>query len=168
MWAIEYARTREVPFLGTCGGYQHALLEYARRVLALENAAHAELNPAAALPILDRMQCPLVEESQKVIVTDHQFRTIYGADSGLEGFHCSYGLNPNYESVFAGSPMKIVARSIEGQSRAFRLESHPFFIGTQFQPERKALTGSLHPAVSAFFNAAVACGLSSPQEHANR
>lgn len=28
--AIRYARERGVPFLGTCGGFQHAVLEYAR------------------------------------------------------------------------------------------------------------------------------------------
>src|SRR5690242_14160890 len=28
--AIRFARERGVPFLGTCGGFQHALIEYAR------------------------------------------------------------------------------------------------------------------------------------------
>jgi CTP synthase (UTP-ammonia lyase) len=152
--AIEYARTHSVPFLGTCGGYQHALLEFARHVLGLKNAGHTELDPAAPLPLLDRMQCSLIEQSQKIIVTDDEFRSMYGADSGLEGFHCSFGLNPNYESVFVGSAMKIAARAADGQARAFRLEGHPFFIGTQFQPERKALLGALHPLVQRFFSAA--------------
>jgi CTP synthase (UTP-ammonia lyase) len=31
--AIRFARERQVPFLGTCGGFQHALLEYARNHL---------------------------------------------------------------------------------------------------------------------------------------
>src|SRR5206468_9697656 len=33
LWAIRFARERGVPFLGTCGGFQHALLEYARNVV---------------------------------------------------------------------------------------------------------------------------------------
>jgi CTP synthase (UTP-ammonia lyase) len=152
--AIQFARTHSVPFLGTCGGYQHALLEFARDVLGLNNSGHTELDPAAPVPLLDRMHCALIEQSQKIVVTDQQFRSIYGADSGLEAYHCSYGLNPHYEPVFAGSPMKIVARSVDGQARAFRLEGHPFFIGTQFQPERQALAGSIHPLVRAFFSAA--------------
>jgi CTP synthase (UTP-ammonia lyase) len=154
LWAIEYARTHSVPFLGTCGGYQHALLEFARNVLGLKNSGHTELDPATSVPLLDRMQCSLIEQFQKIIVTDDKFRAIYGADSGLEGFHCSYGLNPNYERVFTGSAMKIAARAADGQARAFRLEGHRFFIGTQFQPERQALSGALHPLVQRFFSAA--------------
>ena len=154
LWAIQYARVHCVAFLGTCGGYQHALLEYARNVLGLKNSGHTELDPAAAMPLLHPMQCGLIEQSQKIAVTDKEFRSMYGGDSGLEGFRCSYGLNPKYEHVFAGSSMKIVARAQDGQARAFRLEGHPFFIGTQFQPERRALSGSLHPLVQAFLSAA--------------
>ena len=39
--AIRYARERQVPFLGTCGGFQHAVLEYARNVLGWADAGHA-------------------------------------------------------------------------------------------------------------------------------
>lgn len=151
LWAIRYARTHAVPFLGTCGGYQHALLEYARNVLNLKTADHAENNPAAVMPLLDRMQCSLTEQSQEIFAVSKEFRALYGADSGVEGFCCSYGLNPKYERLFRDSPMQIVARSADGQARAFRLEGHPFFIGTHFQPERHALAGSIHPLVNAFF-----------------
>src|SRR6185295_6850166 len=41
LWAIEWARTRRIPFLGTCGGFQHALLEFVRHALARGDAAHA-------------------------------------------------------------------------------------------------------------------------------
>src|SRR5690348_13523420 len=50
--AIRFARERGVPFLGTCGGFQHALIEYARNVLGLAAADHAESNPDAALPLI--------------------------------------------------------------------------------------------------------------------
>ena len=43
---IEYARTRDVPFLGTCGGFQYALIEFSRNVLLLLDADSAE-NAAA-------------------------------------------------------------------------------------------------------------------------
>src|SRR5690242_11138867 len=59
LWAISYARTHAVTFLGTCGGYQHALLEYARHVLGLKDSGHTELDPATSLPLLDRMRCAL-------------------------------------------------------------------------------------------------------------
>src|SRR5437879_340498 len=52
LYAIQCARTTPVPFLGTCGGFQHALIEYARNVLGLTNANHAETSPNAALPLV--------------------------------------------------------------------------------------------------------------------
>jgi CTP synthase (UTP-ammonia lyase) len=158
LWAIQYARTRSVPFLGTCGGYQHALLEYARNVLGFNNAGHSELDPTTPLPLLHRMECSLVEESQKILITNEEFRQMYGSESSLEGFRCRYGLNPKYEELFANTPLQIVARSEGGQARACQLKGHPFFVGTQFQPERRALQSSIHPLVSSFF---VHCGSSS-------
>src|ERR1700749_2835468 len=44
--AIRFAREEQMPFLGTCGGFQHAIVEYARNVLGMTNADHAENNPA--------------------------------------------------------------------------------------------------------------------------
>src|SRR3989442_15811741 len=39
--AIRYARENKVPFLGTCGGFQHLVIEYARNVLGIRDADHA-------------------------------------------------------------------------------------------------------------------------------
>src|SRR5881397_3066331 len=50
--AIRFARERGVPFLGTCGGFQHALIEYARDVLGILDADHAESNPGAATQLI--------------------------------------------------------------------------------------------------------------------
>jgi CTP synthase (UTP-ammonia lyase) len=154
LWAIQFAREHNRPFLGTCGGFQYALLEYARNVLGLPQAEHAETHPEAALLLLTRLQCSLVEASQKIVVTETgTFRDAYGAETGEEGFRCNYGLNPKFEHVFKDGPMQIAARSAEGEARGFQLRGHRFFIGTLFQPERRALKGAVHPLVSAFFAA---------------
>jgi CTP synthase (UTP-ammonia lyase) len=47
---FKFAREQRVPFLGTCGGYQHMIIEYARNVLGLTGANHAESNPAVLTP----------------------------------------------------------------------------------------------------------------------
>jgi len=39
---IRFARERNVPFLGTCGGFQHVLIEFARNVLGIADADSAE------------------------------------------------------------------------------------------------------------------------------
>ena len=43
--AIRFAREKSRPFLGTCGGFQHAIVEYARAVLGWSDAEHAETAP---------------------------------------------------------------------------------------------------------------------------
>ena len=40
--AIRFARETKRPFLGTCGGFQHALIEFARNVIGVTGADHAE------------------------------------------------------------------------------------------------------------------------------
>src|SRR5437763_4883736 len=61
--AIRFARESGSPFLGTCGGFQHALLEYARHVLGFGGAEHAETSPEAAMPLIAPLSCSLVEKS---------------------------------------------------------------------------------------------------------
>jgi Glutamine amidotransferase class-I len=59
--AIRYAREHRVPFLGTCGGFQHAVLEYARDVLGWADAEHAETAPGASRAVISPLACALVE-----------------------------------------------------------------------------------------------------------
>jgi len=154
LWAIEFARTRDVPFLGTCGGFQHALLEFVRHVLGREKAAHAELEPEAPFPLIAPLACALVEKSELIQPTGQgRFAQWYGSAS-TEGFCCSFGLNPACEELLNKTNLRIVARGPSGDVRAVELREHPFFIGTLFQPERTALKGELHPIITAFIRAA--------------
>jgi CTP synthase (UTP-ammonia lyase) len=152
--AIRFAREHKRPFLGSCGGFQHALLEYARNVFGLD-AAHAESAPDATMPLISRLSCSLVEQRAGVtFVEGSRLRTIYGTDQAEEGYRCNYGLNPEYEALLFGSDLKIAARDAAGEVRAIELSGHPFFIPTLFQPERAALQGAEHPLITAFVEAA--------------
>jgi CTP synthase (UTP-ammonia lyase) len=57
--AIRHARESGVPFLGTCGGFQHAIIEYARNVLGWADAEHAETAPDAARAVISLLECTL-------------------------------------------------------------------------------------------------------------
>lgn len=153
--AIEVAREMRIPFLGSCGGFQHALLEYARNVLGLEHAAHAELEPAASEPLIAPLACALVEKSERIhLVQRTRLHRIYGTDVATEGYHCSYGPNPRFEALLSESPLTINARADNGEVRGVELDGHPFYVATLFQPERAALAGSRHPLIEAFLSAA--------------
>jgi len=153
--AIRFAREHAVPFLGTCGGSQHALIEYARHVLGLTEADHAESNPEAELPLIAPLACSLVEASATIFLKrDSRIAAIYGIVEIVEQYHCSFGLNPKYVSLFEQGNMHFTGHDIDGEVRVFELAGHPFFFGTLFQPERSALTGRVHPLIKAYLQAA--------------
>ena len=153
--AIRFARESGMPFLGTCGGCQHAILEYARNELGIRDAQHAESSPDALLPLIAPLSCALVEERGTVTLdAGSRVREIYGRDSVEEGYHCSYGLNPGLEHLLAGSKLLITGRDEQGEARVLELVGGGFYLLTQFQPERSALGGTLPPIVAAFIAAA--------------
>ena len=155
--AIRFARTSPRPFLGTCGGFQHALLEYAQAVWGID-AVHAELDGNAENPVIAPLTCALKEVRGGLrFEPGSRLRKIYDRDTASEEYHCSYGFNPLYVDRLQTGPLKIAARDDESSVRAVELDGHPFFIGTLFQPERAALREQVPPLVKAFV-AAVAGG----------
>ena len=152
--AIRYAREHSVPFLGTCGGFQHALLEYARGVLGWNDAEHAEKAPAAQRPLIAPLACALVEQRGDVrFVPGSRIARAYGTDTAAEDYHCSYGLNPAFAAELLRGALHATAHDVAGAVRAVELGGHLFFVATLFQPERAALTGRLPPLVAAFVDA---------------
>jgi CTP synthase (UTP-ammonia lyase) len=152
--AIRVARERGVPFLGTCGGFQHALLEYAGAVWGVTAPAHAELDPSAADPVIAPLACTLVEQSGTIrCEPGSRLLGIYGSSEAVEGYHCSYGLNSSCAGQLAGGPLRVAARDLAGDVRAVELDGHPFFVATLFQPERSGLEGRRHPLIAAFVDA---------------
>src|SRR4051794_29886377 len=57
---IRFAREGDLPFIGTCGGFQHAVIEYARNVLGFADAQHAEYDPYASRLFVSELTCSLV------------------------------------------------------------------------------------------------------------
>jgi CTP synthase (UTP-ammonia lyase) len=153
--AIRFAREEERPFLGTCGGFQHALIEYARNVLGIAGADHAETGVEGADLVVTPLACALVGQTGGVVLkAGTRIREICGSDRLVEGYHCSYGVNPVYRARFEAAGLRFCAEDDAGDVRAFELAGHPFFIGTLFQPERRALQGTVHPLCMAFLRAA--------------
>jgi len=57
---IQYAREKGIPVLGTCGGFQHMVIEFARNVLGIVDAQHAEYNPYSSKLVVNPLSCSLV------------------------------------------------------------------------------------------------------------
>ena len=156
--AIQWAREQQVPFLGTCAGFQFALIEYSRNVLRAANTAHAEMDPLDPDPLIAPLVCSLFgTEGEMSLVHGSILHKAYGTLTVREPYRCSYALNRNrYESVFAGD-LNVTARDPNGEARGIELSGHPFYVGTLFQPEQRALKGELPPVVRQFILAVEQC-----------
>ena len=152
--AIRFAREQRRPFLGTCGGFQHAVLEYARNVLGWSDAEHGETNPDAARALLTPLACSLVEAVDTIHLQEGSLiAQAYENAEIREGYRCRYGMNPQFEEELLKRELHAVGHDSEHGLRAVELGDHPFFVATLFQPERAALKGILPPLVGAFVEA---------------
>src|SRR5206468_3349855 len=84
--AIRYARTQPIPFLGTCGGFQHAVMEYAEAVWGID-AFHAETNPNTINPVIAPLLCSLIDVTSGLhFEPTSRLRKIYGHDTAHEEY----------------------------------------------------------------------------------
>lgn len=152
--AIRFAREQQRPFLGTCGGFQHAVLEYARNVLGWADAEHGETSPDAKRAVLTSLTCSLVEAVDSIhLVEGSLLAKAYEKSEIHEGYHCRYGVNPQFEQELLNQRLTAVGHDSNGDLRAVELKGHPFFVATLFQPERAALKDRLPPLVRALIDA---------------
>ncbi|MEO3988981.1 CTP synthase C-terminal region-related (seleno)protein [Pseudocitrobacter cyperus] len=152
--AIRHARENGLPFLGTCGGFQHAIVEYARNVMGWEDAAHAETDSEGRM-VIAPLSCSLVEKNDTIeLRANTLIARAYGRDEIEEGYHCNYGISEEFASALNDQPLGVTGWDEEGEIRAVELVTHPFFVATLFQHERNALEGRPAPLVQAFLYAA--------------
>jgi CTP synthase (UTP-ammonia lyase) len=152
--AIRFAREQRRPFLGTCGGFQHAVLEYARNVLGWADAEHGELVPDAKRAVITPLSCALVEANDTVRLEPYtRIAHAYGSLDIHEGYRCRYGMNPEFAHALLEGEMIASGHDAASDLRAIELRNHPFFVATLFQPERAALNGTTPPLAIALLTA---------------
>ena len=161
--AVRTARERRIPFLGTCGGFQHALLEYARDVCGLSTVQNAETSPEARDQLIVPLECSLVGHEEAVMVVPGTLAAkITGPGRRTERYHCAYGLNPAYLDALTCGGLRFSGFDDSGQVRIMELPGHPFFIGTLFQPELDGDGTHPHPVIVALAAAAAEHATASP------
>ncbi|RKP47975.1 hypothetical protein D7Z26_22475 [Cohnella endophytica] len=153
---IRYARERKIPMLGTCGGFQHMILEIARHMLGHAEADHSEMNPEASSLWVTPLTCTVSETTNEFfLVPGSQVASIYGAEEVIEQYGtCNYGPNPEFAPLLEKAGFRVAGRDGDGETRIMELDGHPFFIGALFQPERSAFRDVVHPLIRAFIGSA--------------
>ncbi len=152
--AARVARTERIPFLGTCGGFQHAMLEFARDVCGLAEARHAENGPGGTSPddLIVALSCSLAGHEAAIELTAGSLvERLLGAGRTVERYHCSYGLSPAYLDLLRAHGMRFTGHDESGEVRVAELPDHPFFLATLFQPE--LASEAPHPLIRGFAQA---------------
>jgi len=163
LMAVRRARERGLPFLGTCGGFQHAVIEFARNVCGIRDADHAETNPHASSLLVAPLACALREVAGQIrLDAGSMIRAAYGREWIEEEYMCGYGLNPEFRGVLEEHGMRFTGWDEAGDVRSMELPAHPFFAATLFQPERGALASHTPPLVRAFVRAAASVHAPAP------
>jgi CTP synthase (UTP-ammonia lyase) len=153
---IRHAREQRIPCLGTCGGCQHIIVEYARNVLGFKDARHAEYDPYASELFVSELECSLAGRELRVaLVPGSRVAQIYGTTDAVERYYCNFGINPDKVPLLRNGPLQITGSDAEGEVRVVELPDHPFFVGTLFVPQMRSTPERPHPLVTAFVRAAV-------------
>lgn len=153
---IQYAREQGVPFIGTCGGFQHVVLEYARNVLGFADAAHAESDPDASVLFISALACSLVGQTLRIRLDPaSRVFVMYQRAVIEEQYYCQFGLNPRYQSTLHDGGLRVVGVDNQQEARIVELPDHPFFVATLFVPPLSSTPEQPHPLLLAYLQAAV-------------
>lgn len=166
LYAIEYARTNNVPYLGLCLGMQLSIVEYARNVAGLTDAHSIELNPGTPYPVIALMpdqngvmdiggtlrlgSCPCV------LAEDSKAYALYNEKNIQERHRHRYEVNNAYRDILTEHGLKLSGTSPDGRIvEMIEIPNHPFFLATQAHPELKSRPNRPHPLFKGFIAAAL-------------
>lgn len=164
---VRFARENNVPFFGICLGMQLAVVEFARNVLGLDNAASSEMNPEATHKVIDLM------ESQKNVVNkggtmrlgSYPCRLeegslaaqLYDSSQITERHRHRYEFNNAYLKQYNEAGMRTSGiNPSTNLVEVIELSGHRYFVGCQFHPELKSTVMNPHPLFVGFVKAALA------------
>jgi len=152
---IRYARENDVPFIGTCGGCQHAIVEFARNVMGIKDAEHAEEHPDAGNLFVTPLTCSLVGIIEEVkILPRTRASKVYGVKSTMEKFYCNYGLNPKRRGDIEKSGLHVSGVDNGREVRILELPKARFYFATLFVPQTTSTPDHPHSMITGFLKAA--------------
>lgn len=162
----QYAREKNIPFLGICLGMQCAVIEFARNVLNLEGAHSTEINHKTKYPVIDLMeeQKSVIDKGgtmrlggyKCIINKDSKAWQSYGKTEVVERHRHRYEFNDKYKEVFRKGGM--VPAGINPDSNLVEIveiPTHKWFIGVQFHPEYSSTVINPHPLFVDFIKACI-------------
>jgi len=159
-----YAREKNIPYLGICFGFQLAAIAFGRNVLNLEDANSTEIKKEAKNPVVDLLpdQKNVLDMGGSLRLGGHEIKLkpktlaqkIYNSDLIKKRHRHRYEINTKYLSEFEKEGMMFSAESDEGKRmEILEIPTHKFYLGVQFHPEFNSRPGFPEESFLAFVKA---------------
>ncbi|GAA1132139.1 glutamine amidotransferase-related protein [Nocardioides aquiterrae] len=160
--ALTTVRERGIPFLGSCGGLQYAVLEFVQSVLGAA-ATHAESDGERDDNVVVPLACSLYGE-ERLVTPVAGTRFAGWVPEPFAGMHfCNYAPSAEVVARLEAAGVVVGATADDAGAEVLEFPDHPFYVGSMFQPHVGALAGTpVHPLVRAFTDAVRAGRTPSP------
>ena len=163
--AVQFARERNVPFLGICLGLQCAVIETARHLVGLSDANSSEFNPECSHPVIHIMeeQKGITEKGGTMrlglypcdLLDGSAAKSAYGNSRISERHRHRYEFNNEYREMLAEAGIIYSGLSPDGQLvEIVERPDHRWFVACQFHPEFTSTPLKPNPLFIAFIKAA--------------
>jgi len=164
--AAQFAREREIPYLGLCRGMQQMVIEFARNVMGWDGATSTEFDPESPYPVIS-----LLEEQEGVenlggtMRLGHYPCAIQPGSKAADAYDVTlvderhrhrWEFNNAFREELEAGGVIASGTSPDGTLvEICELRDHPFMVGSQFHPELRSRPGRPHPLFAAFMAAIV-------------
>jgi CTP synthase len=163
--AANFAREKNIPYLGICFGFQLAAIAFGRSVCNFADANSTELEPNTTNPIVDllpeqktvsNMGGSLRLGAHEILVRGNTiaYKT-YNSNKVVRRHRHRYEINKKYLDVFEKNGMVFSAESDNAKRmEILEIPSHKFYFGVQFHPEFNSRPGYPEESFESFIRAA--------------
>jgi CTP synthase (UTP-ammonia lyase) len=151
--ALSVVRTQGIPFLGTCGGMQYAVLEFLR-VVCGQPATHEESDGTQDDNAVSALACSLYGEERLVTPVPGSRFGSWVAEPFLGVHYCNYAATADAIAQLTRAGVVVGATAPDAGAEVLEFPNHPFYVTSMFQPHIGASRGAaLHPLIRAFAGA---------------
>jgi CTP synthase len=162
--AANFAREKNIPYLGICFGFQLAAVAFGRYVCNFKDSNSTELDPNTTNPVVDllpeqktvsNMGGSLRLGAHEILVkNDTLAYKTYNTAKVMRRHRHRYEINKKYLDIFEKNGMIFSAESDNAKRmEILEIPSHKFYFGVQFHPEFNSRPGFPEESFQAFVNA---------------
>jgi CTP synthase len=172
--AVEYARTRCIPYLGICLGMQVAVIEFARHMAGMKDAHSTEFQLKTPFPVIGLITEWTDNDGQLeqrdldsdlggtmrlggqtcILAKGSLARKVYGADEIIERHRHRYEFNNTLRQQLIDAGLLISGVSQDDLVEIVELKDHPWFLACQFHPEFTSSPRDGHALFTSYVEAA--------------